>query len=209
MAANRYPLIAREGWLSIFLAAGAAMAVFLEFGALWSLPLWALALLLLLMFRDPARDVSATPLAVVSPADGRIQTVETVRDPYIDRDAQRITIRMHPYGVFSTRSPAEGRMLEPRRADADGRPLPHGVWLQTDEGDDLVIVMNRGPLRNPPRCYVRFGERVGQGQRCGFITLGSTIELYLPASSRVKVRPGDRVHAGADVIAQLVHKTSS
>lgn len=209
MAANRYPLIAREGWLSIFLVGGVAVAVWFEFGWPWSLPLWALVLLLLMMFRDPVRDVSATPLAVVSPADGRVQAVETVRDPYIDRDAQRVTIRMHPYGVFSTRSPAEGRMLEPRRVGTDGQPLPHGVWLQTDEGDDLVIVMNRGPLRNAPRCYVRFGERVGQGQRCGFITLGSTIELFLPANSRVKVRPGERVHAGADVIAQLVHKASS
>lgn len=206
MAANRYPLIAREGWLSIFLVGGAAAAVLFEYGWAWSLPLWVLVLALLLMFRDPARDVSAAPMAVVSPADGRIQSIETVRDPYIDRDAQRITIRMHPYGVFSTRSPAEGRMLEPRRTTADGQVLPHGVWLQTDEGDDLVIVMNRGPLRNPPRCYVRFGERVGQGQRCGFITLGSTIDLYLPASSRMRVHPGDRVHAGADVIAQLVRK---
>lgn len=206
MAANRYPLIAREGWLGIFLVGGAAAAVHFEFGWVWSLPLWVFVLALLFMFRDPVRDVSATPLAVVSPADGRIETIETVRDPYIDRDAQRITIRMHPYGVFSTRSPAEGRMLEPRRATADGQALPHGVWLQTDEGDDLVIVMNRGPLRNAPRCYVRFGERVGQGQRCGFITLGSTIDIYLPGNSRVKVHAGDRVHAGADVIAQLAHK---
>lgn len=206
MAANRYPLIAREGWLSIFLAGGAAAAVLYEFGWGLSLPLWALVLALLIMFRDPVRDVPATPFAVVSPADGRIETIETVRDPYIDRDAQRISIRMHPYGVFSTRSPAEGRMLEPRRTGADGQPLPHGVWLQTDEGDDLVIVMNRGPLHNAPRCYVRFGERVGQGQRCGFITLGSSIDLFLPGNSRVRVQPGERVHAGADVIAQLVHK---
>ena len=139
---------------------------------------------------------------LVSPADGRVSAVETVRDPYLERDAQRISIRMHASGVFSTRAPAEGKMLEPRR-DKD---RPHGVWLRTDGGDDLVIVMNRGPLRNPPRCYVRLGERVGQGQRCGFVTLGSDIELYLPTSSRVKVRVGDQVRAGADVIAQLIHK---
>lgn len=203
MAANRYPLIAREGWPSILLIGGVAATVGYLLGWLWSLPLWALLAGLMFLFRDPARQVPASPLAVVSPADGRVSTVETVKDPYLEREAQRISIRMHASGVFSTRAPAEGKILEPRRSEP-GRP--QGVLLRTDGGDDLVVVMNRGPLRNPPRCYVRFGERVGQGQRCGFVTLGSDIELYLPLSSRVKVRVGDSVHAGSDVIAQLVHK---
>jgi phosphatidylserine decarboxylase len=203
---SRYPFIAREGWLSLFLVGGAAATVLYQFGWLWSVPLWALVIVLLFLFRDPARTVPAAPLAVVSPADGRVTLVETCNDPYLDRDARRITIRMHPYGVYSTRSPAEGKMLEPKRDSSGPTGLPHGVCLQTDEGDDLVIVMNRGPLRNPPRCYVRFGERVGQGQRCGFITLGSTVDIYLPLNSRIKVQEGERVHAGADVIAQLVHR---
>jgi phosphatidylserine decarboxylase len=148
--------------------------------------------------------VPSTPQAIVSPVDGVVRSIETVADPYLDREAQHVAIRMSPYGVFSTRAPAEGKMLEPRRgAGPDGR---QGVWLRTDEGDDVVIVMNRGPLHNAPRCYVGFGERVGQGQRCGFITLGSDIEMYLPANCRLKVRPGDHVRAGADIIGLLVHK---
>lgn len=206
MATSRYPLIAREGWLSLFLVGGAAATVLYQIGWLWSVPLWVLIGVLLFLFRDPARTVPAAPLAVVSPADGRVTLVETCHDPYLDRDARRVTIRMHPYGVFSTRSPTEGKMLEPKRDSSTSADVPHGVWLQTDELDDLVIVMNRGPLRNPPRCYVRFGERVGQGQRCGFITLGSTVDIYLPLNSRIKVQEGDRVHAGADVIAQLLPK---
>lgn len=206
MAISRYPLIAREGWLSLFLVGGVAATVLYQIGWLWSVPLWVLIGVLLFLFRDPARIVPAAPLAVVSPADGRVTLVETCHDPYLERDARRVTIRMHPYGVFSTRSPAEGKMLEPKRDSSTSADVPHGVWLQTDELDDLVIVMNRGPLRNPPRCYVQFGERVGQGQRCGFITLGSTVDIYLPLNSRIKVQEGSRVHAGADVIAQLVHK---
>lgn len=206
MATSRYPLIAREGWLSLFLVGGVAATVLYQVGWLWSAPLWVLIGVLLFLFRDPARIVPAAPLAVVSPADGRVTLVETCHDPYLDREARRVTIRMHPCGVFSTRSPAEGKMLEPKRDSSTSADVPHGVWLQTDELDDLVIVMNRGPLRNPPRCYVRFGERVGQGQRCGFITLGSTVDIYLPLNSRIKVQEGDRVHAGADVIAQLLPK---
>lgn len=204
MAANRYPLIAREGWPVIFLLGAAGALVLWRIGWIWSLPLWAGVLILLFLFRDPLREVPSTPQAVVSPADGTVSAVDTVADPYLDREAQRVSIRMSPYGVFSTRAPAEGKMLEPRRGV--GNDSRQGVWLRTDEGDDLVIVMNRGPLHNAPRCYVGFGERVGQGQRCGFITLGSDIEMYLPANCRMKVRPGDHVRAGADIIGLLVHK---
>ena len=46
----------------------------------------------------------------------------------------------------------------------------------------------------------------GQGQRCGFVHLGSRVDVYLPANSKVKVSLGDRVVGGADLIALLVHK---
>ena len=203
MAVNRYPLIAREGWLSIALSGVAAIAILYLFGWLWSLPLWLVVAALLFLFRDPARQVPASPLAVVSPADGRVVAVEPVADPYLEREARRVVIRMRHLGAYSTRAPVEGKILEPRRS---GPGRPQGVWLRTDGGDDLVVVMNRGPLRNAPRCYVRFGDRVGQGQRCGFVALGSELEIYLPLASRMKVGVGDRLRAGSDVIAQLVHK---
>jgi phosphatidylserine decarboxylase len=52
---------------------------------------------------------------------------------------------------------------------------------------------------------VRIGDRVGQGQRCGFIHLGGQVDLYLPESSRTLVTAGDWVRGGADVIAKLIH----
>jgi phosphatidylserine decarboxylase len=52
---------------------------------------------------------------------------------------------------------------------------------------------------------VRIGDRVGQGQRCGFIHLGGRVDLYLPESCRTLVTVGDWVHGGSDVIAKLIH----
>jgi phosphatidylserine decarboxylase len=57
-----------------------------------------------------------------------------------------------------------------------------------------------------PHCYVRVGERVGQGQRCGHVPMGGVVEVYLPPNSRVLVTPGSQLKAGSDVIATLVHK---
>ncbi|MGB5338052.1 MAG: phosphatidylserine decarboxylase [Gammaproteobacteria bacterium] len=197
-------MIAREGVTPLLAAILVAVVVLHFYGPLLSLPVWVLAVLVLLMFRDPDRDIPSIPTALVSPADGKVISITNTRDPYLDRPSVHMIVQMHPYGVFTTRSPTEGKVLEPPNLP-DNVDTPHGVWLQTDEGDDVVMVMNRGRLNNLPRCYIRFGERVGQGQRCGFVHLGGNIDLYLPEHSRTTVAPGDTVRSGSDVIAKLVH----
>ena len=203
MPSSRYPLIAREGWPFLFLAAALGVAAFAFLGWPWSLPLWGLVLVLLYLFRDPRREIPPNPLGVVSPADGVVRSIGKVHDPFLKRDAIRIAIDMSPYGSYTTRSPVEGKIIDMLEG---GEGMPHGVWLKTDEDDDLVVVMFRGPLHNAPRCYVRCGERIGQGQRCGFVHMGARIELYLPPNSRIRVEEGQRVQGGSDLVATLVHK---
>lgn len=201
---NSHSLIARQGVLPFLLALlGAILALHLG-GLIQSLGFWALAVLVLVLFRDPDRAIPSLPMSVLSPADGKVLEVGKVPDPYLGRDSLRVSVDMSPYGVYTTRSPVEGKVLEPPRpADDDGNP--HGVWLQTDEGDDIVLVMNKGRLRNNPQCYVRFGDRIGQGKRCGFVPVGGRVEIYLPANSIPAVTPGTPVRAGMDVIAKLIH----
>lgn len=197
-------MIAREGQIPVVASGIAGVLVAHYAGLPAAVVVWLIFLVLVLFFRDPERDIPAVPLAVVSPADGKVISVGLQHDPYLERQSIRVTLEMNPYGIFSTRSPVEGKMMEPpNMPDDDG--APHGVWLQTDEADDVVMVMNRGRLHNLPSCNVGFGERVGQGQRCGFIPLGARIDLYLPEASRTEVAPGDRISAGSDVIARLVH----
>jgi len=197
-------MIAREGMIPLAAALLAGIVVLHFIGLLQSLVFWLLALLVLILFRDPERDIPSQPLAVVSPADGKVTSISAVSDPYLPRQSIRVVIQMTPYGVFTTRSPVEGKVLEPPNSPEDGNS-PHGVWLQTDEGDDVVMVMARGPLNNDPRCYIGIGDRIGQGKRCGFVHLGGRIEVYLPENCRTIVTEGDTVHSGSDIIAKLVH----
>ena len=64
--------------------------------------------------------------------------IEMVDDPYLDRRALRVQIDMYRSGTFGTRSPVEGKVLEPR-GNGNGLPegAPQGVWLKTDEDDDV------------------------------------------------------------------------
>lgn len=204
MAVSRYPYFSRAGWPPFAGMAALALLIGKTLGWGWSVPLWLACGLIVYLYRDPYREIPSSPLAVVSPADGIVSAVEEVSDPYLDRDAVRLDIQMHHAGVYSTRSPVEGKILEPK--NSGNGEQPHGVWLKTDEDDDLVVVMHRGPLHNLPRCFVRIGERVGQGQRCGYIQMGGLVEVYLPRYSRIEVSSGSHVKAGSDVIATLVHK---
>jgi phosphatidylserine decarboxylase len=171
---NRFTVIAREGHVPLLAALIAAFMVLHFIDLYASLFFWLFAVLIIFIFRDPERDIPSIPMAIVSPADGRITVIETVLDPYLKRQSIHVAIQMSPYGVFTTRSPIEGKVLEPPHLPSDVE-TPHGVWLKTDEDDDVVMVMNKGRLNTGPRCYIRFGERVGQGKRCGFIPLGSQI----------------------------------
>ena len=196
-------MIAREGFAPLLAVILVAVLVMHFMGAMQSLVFWIFGLLLLVLFRDPDREIPSQPLAVVSPADGRVITVSNEYDPYLLRQCIRVTVQMHPYGVFTTRSPVEGKVLEPPNYPEGGNK-PHGVWLQTDEGDDIVMVMMRGRLNTAPHCYIRFGERTGQGKRCGFVHLGGRVDVYLPENSRLVVAEGDVVHSGSDPLAFLV-----
>ena len=132
---NRYTVIAREGLLPLLSAVLAAFMVWHFISLQASLVFWVLGVLVLFMFRDPEREIPSVPLAIISPADGRILSISTAHDPYLDRQSLQIIVQMHPYGVFTTRSPVEGKVLEPSCLP-DNVKTPHGVWLQTDEGQN-------------------------------------------------------------------------
>ena len=112
MPSYPHPIIAREGWP--FLAIAVAVALLLTLGQLWLLAAlaWLVALFILQFFRDPARAVPAQANAVLSPADGRIVKVERCRDPYLDRDALKISVFMNVFNVHSNRIPLTGSVKQ-------------------------------------------------------------------------------------------------
>ena len=103
-----HPIIAREGWPFLGIAVALSVGTGFIFGWAWSLPFWLAALFVLQFFRDPPREVPEDPRAVVSPADGRIVAVEKARDPYLDRDALKVSVFMNVFNVHSNRSPVDG-----------------------------------------------------------------------------------------------------
>ena len=207
-----HPIIAREGWPFLAIALVMAIAATL-WCATWSILLWIIALFVLQFFRDPAREIPQDPGAVLSPADGRIVAVERVNDPYVQREAIKVSVFMNVFNVHSNRSPVDGTVQQvwyfPGKfvnADLDKASTENernAVWLKTANGTDITSVQVAGLIARRILCYVKAGDVLARGQRYGFIRFGSRVDVYLPLEAGVKVSIGDKVSATATILAVL------
>jgi phosphatidylserine decarboxylase len=211
-----HPLIAKEGWpfLAAAVAASVAVGVFAGWG--WSAPLWVAALFVLQFFRDPSREVPADPLAVVSPADGRIVVVGRARDPYRDCDALKISVFMNVFNVHSNRSPVDGIVDKVEyhagsffNAALDKASLENernALLMTTRSGQSITCVQVAGLIARRILCYVGVGADLVRGQRYGFIRFGSRVDLYLPLDAEPRAAIGDKVYASETVLARLASR---
>ena len=207
-----HPIIAREGWpfIAIAIIAAALLAwLWWPLGVLGAL----VALFVLQFFRDPPRAIPATPGVVLSPADGRVVAVETTRDPYLDRDALKISVFMNVFNVHSNRSPVDGDVraiwyhrgsfLNAALDKASVENERNALHLRTASDADVTCVQVAGLVARRILCYAKPGDHLTRGARYGFIRFGSRVDVYLPAAARPRAAVGDVVHATTTILADL------
>lgn len=160
-----------------------------------------------LLFRDPIRSGPSAALGVVSPVDGEVVAVDTTNRCVVQGTANRVRIRINSLGSYTARSPVEGKVMDLQSSiQGVGPDCPaNALWVQTDEGDDVVLQFRGYRLGLAPRSFVRFGERIGQGYRCAYLRLAMFAEVYMPINGKVLVEPGQRVVAGSDLIGTVPH----
>lgn len=200
--------IAGAGWYVVVPLVVLIFALHAVLGWWATVPVLVLLVPVVLFFRDRPCHVAAEPLAIIAPMDGEVTHRRECYDPFLDREAIRVTIRLSLFGAYYFRSPVEGTMLE---LDSGAVDMFDGAmsWIRTDEGDDILIAASRGPMFGARPCRGGYGERVGQGRCCGTRRLARQVDVYMPAHSRVLVDLHARVQAGATVLGKLVRKEAS
>ena len=208
--------IATEGFPFIGFASLAAL-VFAGLG-------WAGAALIALaatafsvyFFRNPERYIPDDPAAVISPADGKVISVdprpqggELLRE----EDAVRVSIFMSVFNVHVNRAPVDGRVLETRYTKgafrvASDRSAPEAnerfsMVLETAGGHRLEVVQVAGFVARRIVSFARPGNRCVRGERFGLIRFGSRVDVYLPGDARIRVRVGDRTRSGETILGEM------
>jgi phosphatidylserine decarboxylase len=180
---------------------GATVLLFVVVDPLAAVPSAGLLVFTAWFFRDPERVDPDEPMALVSPADGRI--IKATRD--------EISVFMNVFDVHVCRAPTEGEVVavrhEPGRflaAYRDAAPTQNErveIVLQDAERGETRFTLIAGLVARRIVPRVAPGQRLERGQRVGLIRFGSRVDLRLPRGTAPRVTIGDRVVAGETVVA--------
>ena len=211
--AGHYEPIAREGF--VFIIPGIIISfLFWWLGHPWtSFGFLLLSIAIALFFRNPERVSLQEAGTVVSPADGRVvEIVENVQSENLpDSRLKRVSVFMSLFDVHVNRWPISGtvvqikhvpgRFLDARESAASEVNEHNSVVVRSEEAA-IEVVQVAGKVARRIACWAEEGDQVTQGERFGLIRFGSRLDVYLPDSFSVVIRPNDMVKAGLSVIAR-------
>lgn len=168
-------------------------------------------------FRNPDRIVPNLKGAVVSPADGIVQTISQVKAPTElglgEEEMIRVSIFLNIFNVHVNRVPSEGKILNLHyhpgkffNASLDKASIHNerqSVLMETNTGHKVAFVQIAGLIARRIVCDLEEGMDVKIGQRFGIIRFGSRVDVYLPKGTQINVAEGQTAIGGETIIADL------
>lgn len=180
--------------------------------------------------RTPARTIP-TNVNIVSPANGKIIAIDSISTEHVtffkegvfnELEADGVTlpahvvvIQMNLKNIHVQRAPIVGEVMAVKHTDGKFKNALFGKGREQlvnaneknmtiiKNGDETVAVIQvAGVLARRIKSYVKIGDEVVQGQKIGFIALGSQVVLVVPKSRELAVKVGDILIDGETIIAQ-------
>lgn len=206
--------VAKEGYPFILTAAFATLLAAILAMKAATFILLIVTIFILCFFRDPERLGPQQADALVSPADGKVIVVETVRDErFSSEEVRKISIFMNVFNVHVNRSPCTGTvqrtLYQPGKfysADSQQAGLQNeycACTVTTANGKTITFVQMAGLIARRIVCWLEPGDSIARGRRIGLIRFGSRVDLYLPLETEIAVQKGDKVRAGESILGFL------
>jgi phosphatidylserine decarboxylase len=202
--------IAREGWPFVAVPGAIALGLALFGRRRLALPFVAAAMASAGFYRDPERAIPSVAGGLLSPADGRVLSVEDAVDPFVGPSV-RVAIFLSPLDVHINRSPMDAvvtaTVYTPGGFAAAYDPSAEAnercaIRLQNEHAR-VTVVQIAGVVARRIVCRVGSGDKLLAGDRLGMIRFGSRTDCYMPRGTEVTVRVGERVTGGTTVIGVL------
>jgi phosphatidylserine decarboxylase len=123
---------------------------------------------------------------------------------------------MSPLDVHVNRAPCDGKVITVQYSPGkymaaykdDASLKNENIVMVLDSGEGKVLVRQvAGFVARRAVCRAKEGDVLKRGEKYGIIKFSSRLDVYLPKDAEIKVKLGDRVKAGEDVIAVMSSKT--
>jgi len=208
--------ILKEGYPFIFLSV-AGGAVFLAVSRITAFfPLTAVclslgcvlivfALFCIYFFRDPKIKITQGEGLILSPCNGTVMEVAEEGEQKI------IRVFLSIFSVHLQRSPVSGTVVgvthKSGKFYAAWNSLAQSENEQniiTVKSEDAVYVVRQIAGLVARRCvsWVKSGDAVKAGDKIGMIKFSSQVDLHLPKTAAIGVKPGDKTKAGITVMGR-------
>jgi phosphatidylserine decarboxylase len=181
------------------------------------LGLWVVfALFTLYFFRDPRSLESGIPSAIVAPAHGKVDVIDTTTEPeHMGGSCQRISIFLSVLDPHVQRAPISGTLVY--RKHRPGKFLSAtrshsaehnesvllGFTVKDYAEKKVAVRLVAGMLARRIVLWTKQDTEVTRSERLSLIQFGSRCELFLPTDVQVHVKLGDKVKAGETVLASF------
>ena len=172
-------------------------------------------LLVVNFFRSPHRNFQGDiENVVVASADGKVVALEEVYEPeYLKCDCIQLSVFMSPMNVHANWFPVDGEVVyykhHPGRFMAAYLPKSSvenersTVVIRTKEGQLVLMRQVAGAMARRIVTYARPGDEASIEDHMGFINFGSRVDLYLPTSTSILVKLGDKTIGGITEVGRL------
>ncbi len=165
-------------------------------------------------FRDPERQHILEPDKALAPVDGKVVAIERVYEKeYLKREVIQVSIFMSLTNIHANFYPVGGQVTyrkyhpgkylvawHPKSSELNERMT---IVVDTGKYGEVLFRQIAGMLARRIVNYAVVGKRVEQGRRCGFIKLGSRMDVFLPLDTEIMVKIGDKVKGAKTPIAKL------
>ena len=211
-----FPPLHREGYRMLAIAVIITMLLMLINKALGIVG-FVLTVWVYYFFRDPERYPINDDNYLVSPADGIVSLISTVRGPkelnMENNEYQRVSVFMNVFNCHVNRVPVSGKVDEifykpgkfidaslDKASEDNERNL---IKYSNSSGKNFAIVQIAGLVARRIICEVKQGQNLNQGDRIGIIRFGSRVDLYFDNDYKLLVREGQTVVAGESLLAKI------
>lgn len=169
--------------------------------------------LILQFFRNPKRLTQINDDQIIAPVDGKVVVIEEVEETEYFKDKRlQVSIFMSPINVHVTRYVLSGVVKYSKYHPGKYLVAWHPKASTDNERTTIVVENNTfgevlyrqiaGALAKRIVNYAVEGQKVVQGTDAGFIKFGSRVDVFLPLGTPLRVKLGDKVKGGIQVIAE-------